>query len=126
MLVCHIYAIHCPISHHIVYIGRSKHPLLRFKKHMRCNSSLIGWWCIAMKKMKFMPYITILYKDFYGSMREANKLENSYIEKYKKLNQANHNRDRADDKYTIHSQSIRLFRDFKKDLISIEIIKSIA
>ena len=114
----YIYAIHCPLSHHIVYVGRSIHPGLRLYQHSRDRYSLIGWWFKAMKSLGFKPYMSIL-ADCSGEWPCI--VEMRYITKYRELQQANHNRDHMGRKCNTTLHVVRPASQDLADLKSVEV-----
>lgn len=83
----YVYAIKCPWTNHIVYIGHSRKPHVRLNQHYSQGYYNISKYIRACRSLGKFPVIEIL-----GSKeRCAKTLESYYIKLYSMFNQANHN-----------------------------------
>ena len=86
LIPTYIYVIKCPISHIVVYVGKSINPNFRYTQHSKGRNP-IAIWIRAMFRMGMSPKFELI-DCTYGS---ATKLENQYIKYYSSINQAIHN-----------------------------------
>ncbi len=94
-----VYAIICPITNKVMYVGQTHAPATRFKAHMYSNNTSVGFWVQELLSYGHEPIFkklkTFRYKICAGSSKASIEIsglllivESEFILKYSKKGQA--------------------------------------
>lgn len=114
----YVYAIKCPYTERVVYVGKSKKPACRINQHFSGYSN-ISKYLRCMYSLGKPAIIAILDSH----ERCAKSLETYYIRFYSLFNQANHNvsennsKHKACSQYIIKADNEPVIIELKKEII---------